>query len=98
MTVEETLESLVRPIRVAPGQLEIALEPGAHPGLHGEIARKLEAFTGMRWMVMVAKDGGEKPVEAMKTVFGRFFDLLEHVPDGDDDGRDVFRIVIFAKR
>ena len=43
-------------------------------------------------------DGGEKPVEAMKTVFGRSFDLLEHVPDGDDDGRDVFRIVIFSKR
>ena len=56
------LESLIRPIRVAPGQFEIALEPGAHPGLPGEIARKLEAFTGMRWMVMVAKDGGDKPV------------------------------------
>ena len=56
------LETLIRPIRVAPGQFEIALEPGAHPGLPGEIARKLEAFTGMRWMVMVAKDGGDKPV------------------------------------
>ena len=60
--LKSDLESLVRPIRVAPGQFEIALEPQAHPGLPGEIARKLEAFTGMRWMVMVAKEGGAKPV------------------------------------
>ena len=60
------LETLIRPIRVAPGQFEIALEPGAHPGLPGEIARKLEAFTGMRWMVMVAKDGGDKPVSRQR--------------------------------
>ena len=60
------LESLIRPIRVAPGQFEIALEPGAHAGLPGEIARKLEAFTGLRWMVMVAKDGGDKPVSRQR--------------------------------
>jgi DNA polymerase-3 subunit gamma/tau len=56
------LESLIRPIRISPGQFELALEPGAHPGLANEIGRKLEAFTGMRWIVMVAKDGGDKPV------------------------------------
>jgi DNA polymerase III subunit gamma/tau len=64
--LKSDLESLVRPIRVAPGQFELALEPGAHPGLPGEIARKLEAFTGMRWMVMVAKEGGEKPVSRQR--------------------------------
>ncbi len=56
------LESLIRPIRISPGQFELALEPGAHPGLANEIGRKLEAFTGLRWIVMVAKDGGDKPV------------------------------------
>jgi DNA polymerase-3 subunit gamma/tau len=56
------LESLVRPIRVSTGQVELALEPNAHPGLPGELARKLEVWTGIRWMVMVAKDGGEKPI------------------------------------
>jgi len=56
------LERLVRPIRVAPGQIELALEPGAPPGLPGEIARKLEAWTGQRWMVLVARDGGDKPL------------------------------------
>jgi DNA polymerase-3 subunit gamma/tau len=60
--LKSDLESLIRPIRVAPGQFELALEPNAHPGLPGEIARRLEAFTGMRWMVMVAKEGGDKPI------------------------------------
>ncbi len=62
LKLKSDLESLVRPIRVAPGQFELALEPGAHATLPGEIARKLEAWTGMRWMVMVAKDGGDKPL------------------------------------
>ncbi|MCB1380718.1 MAG: DNA polymerase III subunit gamma/tau [Alphaproteobacteria bacterium] len=60
------LERFVRPIRVRAGQFELALEPGAHPGLPGEIARNLEAQTGLRWMVMVAKDGGEKPILQQK--------------------------------
>jgi DNA polymerase-3 subunit gamma/tau len=60
--LKSDLENLVRPIRVAPGRLEIALEPQAQPGLANDIARKLEAFTGMRWMVMVARDGGEKSI------------------------------------
>ncbi len=64
--LKSDLESLVRPIRVAPGQVELALEPGAHAGLPGEIARKLEAFTGMRWIVMVAKDGGDKPISRQR--------------------------------
>ena len=64
--LKSDLESLVRPIRVAPGQFELALEPSASPGLPGEIARKLEAFTGMRWLVMVAKEGGEKPISRQR--------------------------------
>jgi DNA polymerase-3 subunit gamma/tau len=62
--LKSDLERLVRPIRVSPGQFELALEPTAPPGLPGEIARKLEAWTGMRWMVLVAREGGEKPVAA----------------------------------
>lgn len=56
------LERLVRPIRVSPGQIELALEPGAPAGLANELGRKLEAWTGRRWMVLVASSGGEKPV------------------------------------
>ena len=64
--LKSDLETLIRPIRVSPGQFELALEPNAHPGLPGEISRKLEAWTGMRWMVMVAKDGGAKPLSRQK--------------------------------
>ncbi len=56
------LERFVRPIRVGAGQFELALEPGAPAGLSGEIARKLQAWTGARWMVLVAKEGGEAPL------------------------------------
>ena len=62
LKLKSDLEGLVRPIRVSTGQFELALEPNAHPGLPGEIARKLEAWTGIRWMVMVAKQGGAKPL------------------------------------
>ncbi|MCA3555606.1 DNA polymerase III subunit gamma/tau [Aestuariivirga sp.] len=76
------LETLIRPIRVAPGQFELALEPGAHAGLANEIGRKLEAFTGMRWIVMVAKDGGDKPVSRQRQEArdNLFFTAREH-PD-----------------
>ena len=60
--LKSDLERLVRPIRVSAGKFELALEPEAHPGLPGEIARQLEAWTGMRWMVLVAKEGGETPI------------------------------------
>lgn len=60
------LERFVRPIRVSAGQIELALEHGASSGLPGEISRKLEAWTGRRWMVLVAKEGGEKPLALQK--------------------------------
>ena len=60
------LERFVRPIRVRPGQVELALEQGASPGLPGELARKLEAWTGRRWMVLVAREGGDKPLALQK--------------------------------
>ena len=56
------LERSVRPVRVAPGRLEIGLEPDASPGLPGELSRKLEAWTGTRWMVLVSKEAGERPI------------------------------------
>jgi DNA polymerase-3 subunit gamma/tau len=60
--LKNQLETLVRPIRVAPGQVELALEPGAPAGLPGELARKLEGWTESRWMVLVAREGGERPL------------------------------------
>jgi DNA polymerase-3 subunit gamma/tau len=72
--LKSDLERSVRPIRVAPGQVELALEPHASKGLPGELARKLEAWTGQRWMVLVAKEGGDTPLaqqnkDARETLF-----------------------------
>jgi DNA polymerase-3 subunit gamma/tau len=53
------LERHVRPVRLSPGSIEIALEPNAPAGLAGELARKLEAWTGERWMVSISNEAGE---------------------------------------
>jgi DNA polymerase-3 subunit gamma/tau len=60
--LKSDLMRLVRPIRVAPGRIELALEANAPPGLPAELARKLEGWTGLRWIVSVAKEGGEAPL------------------------------------
>jgi DNA polymerase-3 subunit gamma/tau len=62
--LKNQLETLVRPIRVAPGMIELALEPQAPSGLPAELARKLEGWTGSRWIVLVAREGGDKPLAA----------------------------------
>ena len=60
--LKNQIETLMRPIRVSPGQIEIALEANAPPGLANELGRKLNEWTGLRWMVLVSRDGGEKPL------------------------------------
>ena len=56
------LERYIRPISVADGKIEIALEAGAEAGLANEMSRKLEQWTGRRWIVVVARGGGEATV------------------------------------
>ena len=60
------IERYVRPIRVTAGQIEMGLEPGAPPQIANEMSRKLEAWTGRRWMVLLAREGGERPVAQQK--------------------------------
>jgi DNA polymerase-3 subunit gamma/tau len=56
------LERHVRPVRITPGTIEIALLPDAPPGLSGELARKLEAWTGKRFLILISKEPGEPPL------------------------------------
>jgi DNA polymerase-3 subunit gamma/tau len=72
--LKNQIETQMRHVRVSAGQIEIALESSAPPALPGELSRKLEAWTGYRWMVLVAREGGEKPLaqqsrDARDTVF-----------------------------
>jgi DNA polymerase III subunit gamma/tau len=60
------LETYVRPISVADGKIDLALEANADPGLANELSRKLEAWTGRRWIVVVSKSGGETTVKQLR--------------------------------
>jgi DNA polymerase-3 subunit gamma/tau len=60
------LERHVRPIAMRDGKLEFALEPNAPPGLANELVRKLEAWTGRRQIISVARDGGDEPLLKQK--------------------------------
>jgi DNA polymerase-3 subunit gamma/tau len=60
--LKDELERHVRPVRVGPGTIEISLMPGAPHGLSGELARKLEAWTGERFLVLISKERGEPPL------------------------------------
>jgi DNA polymerase-3 subunit gamma/tau len=60
--LKDELERYIRPVRLTSGSIEIAVGPGAPPGLAGELARKLEAWTGQRWMVSISNEAGEPPL------------------------------------
>jgi len=60
------LERYARPVRVDPAQatIEFAVEPGAPPSLHLDLARRLEEWTGRRWMVLLSQQRGDAPLAA----------------------------------
>jgi DNA polymerase-3 subunit gamma/tau len=63
---KDSLERHVRPISVSDGRMEIALEQGADPALVNELSRKLEQWTGKRWIVAVARGGGGDTIAQQK--------------------------------
>ncbi len=78
--LKSDIERFIRPIRVEDGRIEMALESEAPPGLPGELARRLEAWTGRRWMISVARSGGAPPLGVQKKSAreGLFADAREH--------------------
>ena len=56
--VKTALERDLRLVRFEDGRLEVALEPGAAKSLAGDLARKISAWTGRRWMVVVSAEQG----------------------------------------
>ncbi len=75
LRLKHALENEVRPIRFEPGQIEIALTAEASSGLAGEMSRRLEQWTGQRWMVAVAREGGGETVaEARRNARARLVD------------------------
>ncbi|WP_413771120.1 DNA polymerase III subunit gamma/tau [Lichenihabitans sp. PAMC28606] len=52
------LEKDVRIVRFEPGSIEFETVPGASPQLAAHVMRRLNEWTGIRWMVAVAREGG----------------------------------------
>ena len=58
------LERDVRLVRFEDGQLEIAVEPSAPKTFVHDLQRKLAAWTGKRWIVVVSKETGAPTMRA----------------------------------
>ncbi len=56
--IKTALERDVRLARFEPGVLEFSLAPGGAPGLAAQLARKLQDWTGQRWMVALSSAEG----------------------------------------
>ena len=63
LQIKLALERDVRLVRCEDGKLEIALEPGAAKTLVNDLSRKLQQWTGQRWMVVVSREPGAADAE-----------------------------------
>jgi DNA polymerase-3 subunit gamma/tau len=58
LKLKHALETTLRLVAFEPGKIEVAVTAEAPAGLAGELSRKLEEWTGARWMIAVSRDGG----------------------------------------
>jgi DNA polymerase-3 subunit gamma/tau len=66
LKLKHDLETVVRLIRFEPGKIEVALTEHASPALVGELSKKLEEWTGTRWMIAVAREGGAPTIAEVR--------------------------------
>jgi DNA polymerase-3 subunit gamma/tau len=66
LKLKHALETTVRVARFEPGRIEIALTEHASPGLVGELNKKLEQWTGTRWVITVVREGGAPTIAEVK--------------------------------
>jgi DNA polymerase-3 subunit gamma/tau len=64
ITMKMALERDVRLVHCEDGRLEIGLEPSAPKTLVHDLSRKLSAWTGKRWMVVVSQEQGTPTMRA----------------------------------
>ncbi len=63
LAMKSALERDVRLVRFEDGKLELALEASARHTLVGDLSKKLNDWTGRRWMVAVSKETGAPSVK-----------------------------------
>jgi DNA polymerase-3 subunit gamma/tau len=59
MKLKAQIRQFVRPVRLEPGRLEIALSPDAPKSLVGELSSKLKDWTGINWLVILSREPGK---------------------------------------
>ncbi len=64
LTTKSALERDVRLVAFEDGKLELALEASARKSLVGELSKKLNDWTGRRWMVVVSAETGMPSLRA----------------------------------
>jgi DNA polymerase-3 subunit gamma/tau len=65
MKLKAQLRQFVRPVRMEPGKIEVALSPDAPKSLVGELSTRLREWTGQHWLVVISREpGGLTLVEA----------------------------------
>jgi DNA polymerase-3 subunit gamma/tau len=86
LPLKAALERDMRLVQFEDGRLEIALEPSASRTMIGDLARRLTALTGRRWMVAVSAEAGQPTVKAQIDAQGEAFrrgaqadPLVQHV-------------------
>ncbi|MEJ0011865.1 MAG: DNA polymerase III subunit gamma/tau [Bauldia sp.] len=75
LKLKHALETAVRPVRFEPGQIDIAVTEHASAGLAGELTKKLDQWTGSRWVITVVREGNAPTIaEARKTARDQLVD------------------------
>jgi DNA polymerase-3 subunit gamma/tau len=57
----------VRPVKFQQGQMQVNIQRGASKDLIGSLQKKLQEWTGQRWMIAVASTGGEPTLAEQQT-------------------------------
>ena len=57
------IRKFLRPVRIEPGKLEVALQGDAPKAFLGELDGKLRQWTGRRWMISISSEAGGPTLE-----------------------------------
>ncbi|MHA1157950.1 MAG: DNA polymerase III subunit gamma/tau [Alphaproteobacteria bacterium] len=66
LKLKHLLETAVRPARFEDGRIEMGLTEHAPPNFAGDLGRRLEAWTGRRWMIAVNRDVVAPTIEELR--------------------------------
>ncbi|MBZ9847150.1 DNA polymerase III subunit gamma/tau [Mesorhizobium sp. CA14] len=67
MAFKVLLKRCVRPVRIEPGRLDVALTDDAPKMLLNDLTSKLRAWTGRNWLVSLSKEEGGQTLAEMET-------------------------------